>query len=69
MANIKFAENVRNQINDAVQKGAKALIDTKEVFPKDKVSKFARPICILIFSAHSVYRRAVDLYLLKFWLM
>lgn len=40
MANIKFAENVRNQIDDAVKKGAKPLIDTKQVFPNDKVRIF-----------------------------
>ena len=37
MANIKFAENVRTQIKDALEKGAKALIDTKELFPAEKV--------------------------------
>ncbi|OBZ87031.1 NADP-dependent glyceraldehyde-3-phosphate dehydrogenase [Choanephora cucurbitarum] len=36
MANIKFAENVRTQIKDALEKGAKALIDTKELFPAEK---------------------------------
>lgn len=36
MANIKFANNVRDQIKDAFEKGAKLLIDTKEVFPMDK---------------------------------
>lgn len=38
MANIKFAENVRHHIKDAIEKGATPLIDTKSVFPKDKVS-------------------------------
>lgn len=36
MANIKFANNVRDQLKDAIEKGAKPLIDTKEVFPNDK---------------------------------
>lgn len=37
MANIKFADNVRNQIDDAIKKGATPLIDTKKLFPHDKV--------------------------------
>ncbi|KAI8099060.1 exoribonuclease 1 [Halteromyces radiatus] len=36
MANIRFAENVRSQLNDAVEKGAKLLIDTEKYFPLDK---------------------------------
>lgn len=38
MANIKFANNVRDHIADAVKKGAKPLIDTDAVFPNDKVT-------------------------------
>jgi hypothetical protein len=37
MANIKFANNVRDQIKDAIEKGATPLIDTTQVFPLDKV--------------------------------
>ncbi|CAO3641826.1 unnamed protein product [Mucor fragilis] len=36
MANIKFANSVRDQVKDAVEKGAKPLIDTEQVFPNDK---------------------------------
>jgi hypothetical protein len=38
MANIKFATNVRDQIKDAIGKGARPLIDTSQMFPMDKVS-------------------------------
>ncbi|KAI9471931.1 MAG: exoribonuclease 1 [Benjaminiella poitrasii] len=36
MANIRFANIVRHHIQDAIEKGAKPLIDTKEIFPNDK---------------------------------
>ncbi|GAA5803780.1 aldehyde dehydrogenase [Helicostylum pulchrum] len=36
MANIKFANNVRDQIADAIKKGAKPLIDTEKLFPAAK---------------------------------
>ena len=36
MANINFANSVRDQVKDAVEKGAKPLIDTEQVFPNDK---------------------------------
>ncbi|CAO3668997.1 unnamed protein product [Umbelopsis vinacea] len=36
MANVRFADKVRDQIQDAVSKGAKALIDTGKLFPADK---------------------------------
>ncbi|KAI7907128.1 exoribonuclease 1 [Cokeromyces recurvatus] len=36
MANIKFANTVRHHIQDAIDKNAKALINTKEEFPNDK---------------------------------
>ncbi|KAI8388238.1 exoribonuclease 1 [Radiomyces spectabilis] len=36
MANLRFANNVRAHVKDAVEKGAKCLIDTQKYFPKDK---------------------------------
>ncbi|SAM08135.1 hypothetical protein [Absidia glauca] len=36
MANIRFAENVRSQLDDAVTKGATLMVDTKKYFPQDK---------------------------------
>lgn len=48
MANIKFANNVRDQIADAVKKGAKPLIDTDTAFPNDKViTRYLRVIQII----------------------
>lgn len=64
MANIKFAENVRSQIDDAIQKGAKALINTKEVFPNDKVSLYIPPITR--YTQLAVHRLVAALFLLKF---
>ncbi|CAO3640552.1 unnamed protein product [Cunninghamella blakesleeana] len=36
MANLRFAENVRAQLDDAVKKGAKLEVDTNKYFPLDK---------------------------------
>ncbi|ORX53944.1 aldehyde dehydrogenase [Hesseltinella vesiculosa] len=36
MASVRFANNVRAQLEEAVQKGAKPLIDTASLFPLDK---------------------------------
>ncbi|CAM0137611.1 unnamed protein product [Umbelopsis sp. WA50703] len=36
MANVRFADKVREQIHDAVSKGAKTLIDTGKLFAADK---------------------------------
>ncbi|RCI06678.1 hypothetical protein CU098_012963 [Rhizopus stolonifer] len=36
MANLKFAKAVRAQIQDAIDKGAKPLLDTKTLFPLDQ---------------------------------
>ncbi|KAF7721540.1 hypothetical protein EC973_004514 [Apophysomyces ossiformis] len=36
MANVRFADNVREHIADALRKGAKPMIDTAKYFPADK---------------------------------
>ncbi|KAG1122009.1 hypothetical protein G6F42_011885 [Rhizopus arrhizus] len=46
MANIKFANNVRDQVKDAVEKGAKPLIDTEQIFPSDKAGTGYRHLAL-----------------------
>lgn len=55
MANIKFAENVRSQIDDAIKKGAKPLIDTKQVFPNDKVRNTLRTLLLSLCVANYIH--------------
>jgi acyl-CoA reductase-like NAD-dependent aldehyde dehydrogenase len=42
MANVRFAKNVREQVADAVSKGAKALVDPK-LFPQDDGGAYLMP--------------------------
>lgn len=54
MANLRFANNVRKHVEDAISKGAKPLIDTK-LFVNDKVKKRLCchfPICLTIIQNH-----------------
>ncbi|KAH8548179.1 aldehyde dehydrogenase [Umbelopsis sp. PMI_123] len=54
MASVRFADKVRAHIHDAVDKGAKALIDTGKVFPADKAgTAFVAPQ-ILVNVNHSM---------------